>query len=641
MAKRTAKSKPARHGGADLGRAALLVLAVLLVYARAPGLEFTSWDDDVNVTKNPGLNPASRESVLGYWRAPYCALYIPVTYTFLALEAGLSQTLGATPEQGHNPRIFHAGNLLLHALCVLLVYGLLLRLLERPSAALAGALLFALHPVQAESVAWVSETKGLLAALFGLSALYEFLRFREGRARSALHYALATLAFALALLAKPTAAALPLVAWLLDLRSSRRQAWRSAAALLPWLALAAALAVVTKRVQPDQVVLDVTPWSERPLVALDALGFYLTKVFWPVALGPDYGRFPARVVAAGVSGWLWILPLVLAALLVVLRRRLVLVAGGIFVAALLPVLGLVPFAYQYTSTVADRYVYLALLGPALALGAVVRRWPRRPVFAATGILLCVLGAASFRQTTHWRDDRTLFTHALHVNPTSIHAHNHLGLQAAIASDWETAIAHYARALETRPDFAPAWTNRGGALLRLGRVEEAIADCKRATEIASGYAEAHFRLAAALAAAGRGREAAAELATAHRLEPDDPDINFNLGTHFLSQGEVDRAEPFLRRAIESDPRFFEAHTQLAACLWQQGKLAEAAQQYRIALRIEPRSFETHRDLGKLLMTAGDAEGAWRHWREALALRPDDEEVRGYLDRLSPRGEAAGR
>lgn len=607
---------------------ALLVALVLGVYARSVGFELTSWDDDVHLTANPRLAP-TLASAAGFWAAPYSGLYIPLTYTAYVAEAGLAQALTGDPL---DPGVFHAGCVLLHAAAACLALALLHAVTGRLVPAVLGAALWAVHPLQVESVAWVSETKGLLAAVLMLTALLSYLRFRDGAAgRRA--YALATACFVLALLAKPVALVTPLLAAILDAGMRRRPpraAWRP---LVPWLALAAAFALLTKALQPDHMVMDVTPAAARPLVALDALGFYLAKSVWPSGLAIDYGRSPSFVRAQPVGGGLWLVALLAAAAGAAPRLRRPLGVPLLwFAAALSPVLGLVPFGYQYTSTVADRYAYVALLGPAMAAAFVLVRFPGRTgrVVAAAAIVL--LAQASLRQANAWRSSGTLYAAALAVNPGSIHANNNLGLLALEEGRVPEALARFDRALATRDDYVPAIVNRAKALRLLGREDEAVAAATRAVEMAPGFVLARVEAAAAFLATGREDEAVAHLHAAFAVQPDDPDVNVSLARFALSRGEAAVAEQHLRRALAADPGFAEAHRELGACLWQLGDESGAAAAYEAALRADPRSFEAHRDLGKLLMNRGDAAGAAAHWREAAAIRPGDAEVRAYLERL---------
>ena len=323
----------------------LVVLAVALAFGSLCSAEFTWWDDAATVHHNDRLNPPTLGGTAYYWTHAADGLWVPITYTAWAGLAALARldTPGADGI-ALNPWVFHGANVLVHVLAALAVLGLLRRLTKSDVAACAGTLLFALHPVQVEAVAWVSGMKDVLAGGLGLAALLCYVEAagrqrRDGR----LWYALATLAFVAAMLAKPSAATVPLLAatidWFLLRRPLRRVAWAAG----PWLVLAVPVLVVARLAQGVESVANVALWA-RPLVMGDSLAFYLYKLVWPLHLGVDYGRRPAvllaagrvdlrrRARAAGAGG---------GAVVLGRRRRPWLLTGGLlFVAALLPVSGL-------------------------------------------------------------------------------------------------------------------------------------------------------------------------------------------------------------------------------------------------------------------------------------------------------------
>ena len=333
------------------------------------------------------------------------------------------------------PAYFHAGNLALHIACVLLAFILLRRILARgagrqgetppgrgsavrDAAACGGALLFGLHPLQVESVAWISEARGLLCGVFAIVALWQYVEYSEfsrSRRPRMVHYVVATGAFLLALLSKPTAVAVPLVAGVLELGLWRRPFGRVFWPLAPWLAAAAVVAVGTRSLQSESLLPWVPPLPVRPLVAADALQHDLVTLVAPLWLTPDYGRSPRWLMD---QGWISLAgaPVLLAVLLALTglgrSRRVWWTFAAVFVAWLVPVLGLVPFHFQRISTVADRYLYLALLGPAAAWAWWLSRCPIRWVFRANLALIVSLGWMSFIQASYWRNDRTLFARRL-------------------------------------------------------------------------------------------------------------------------------------------------------------------------------------------------------------------------------------
>ena len=398
--------------------AALLALALTLaVFHQVGQFQYVDWDDTLHVCGNPYLDPVSVAHVLHFWLKPYHSLFIPVSYTaysLLALIARQPIPLPA-PEGGttlYDPRVFHIASLALHLVNVLLVFGLLRRIVKNSWAAFGGTLLFALHPAQVESVAWISELRGLLGSCFALLSLTLSLRSAltpadpEEAARRRWLYAGALACFVLALLSKPSTVVTPLFAVLLDAVVARRGLRPILRTLPGWGIAALGCIVMTHSVQhvPADLVM---PWWQRPFIAGDALAFSLAETLLPLHLGIDYGRSPLFVMDHPWGYATWLVPFGLGLLLWRLRRRFPMLGLGglLFVAGLLPTLGFVPFLFQTYSTVADRYLYLALLGPSLMLAWALSQARGKAVPAVAAIVLLALTAKSMTLVPTWQRQR--------------------------------------------------------------------------------------------------------------------------------------------------------------------------------------------------------------------------------------------
>jgi hypothetical protein len=318
---------------------AVLAAAVLVVFGRTLRFPFLEWDDPTAVTRNPLLHPPSLENLVRIWTAPWSGLYVPASFTAWWVEMRVSLFLDAA--RAPDVRVFRAGLLLFHLLCAGVVLRILSRIVEDPRAALLGAVLFAVHPLQTESVAWITETRGVLAALLGFLALDVHLAGATSPGGPALarHHLPSAVLFALAVLAKPTAVAIPILAFLIDRFRLKLPLARVLPPVAVGLAIVAADVLLTRAQQAGASIRVESPLAGRPLVALDALGFYLGKLAWPFHLAADYGRRPDRLV----DPWLVALaPVALAGVLAALPgRRASLLALALFAAALSPVLGLV------------------------------------------------------------------------------------------------------------------------------------------------------------------------------------------------------------------------------------------------------------------------------------------------------------
>lgn len=461
----------------------LIVLCILAAMGNLATNEFSSWDDQYNIWQNPRLNPPTIASLADYWKAPALGLYIPLTYTvwgILACTARLS-----TPDaQGItlNPWVFHSANLAFHMLSALVVFGIIRRLYCDRAAACVGALVFALHPVQVEPVAWAAGLKDVLCGMLTLLAVWQYLIFAQEPALR-WRYALATIAFVLAMLAKPTALVAPLIVFAMDRWLLGRPIRKIMPVLLPWAALSLVCAIVGRIAQPAIGVAPAPLWA-RPLIACDALAFYLYKLLWPAELAIDYGHRPAAVMGRWWFYLTWIIPLGLAAVLTAKRRRYaeLFVATVVFAAGVMPVLGFVTFLFQQFSTTADHYLYISMLGPALAAAWAVKRFNRTIALGLASVVLILFGARSFDQGRYWYDDVELFSHTLRINPRSFMAMNNLGRTYQLRGDPDRAEPLLKKAIELWNDYPEPHLNLAELYQTRGQLGKTVYHLKRAAEI---------------------------------------------------------------------------------------------------------------------------------------------------------------
>ncbi|TAK93880.1 MAG: tetratricopeptide repeat protein, partial [Verrucomicrobia bacterium] len=477
--------------------ACLLVAGVFIAFQPAGNAGFI-WDDDRYVTHNPLLTSPD-----GWWRIWFSfdspSQYFPLTYSLLRVEHGF---------WGLDAAGYHWTNLLLHAVNA----GLLWKFLERLAVPAAGfaAALFALHPVQVETVAWIAEQKNLLSLLFSLLALHAWLSFLRDQTGGWRNYTRALIYFALALFAKTTACtltiALLLVCWW-ERKPIHRQRWIQVA---PFFAAGLLMGLVTiwweRFHQGTEGKLFHLGLVERVLLASRAMWFYLGKLLWPANLIFSYPKWTIQTSA--LSAWLWLVAGVLAAAFIcALRRRMgrgLAVAAIFFVATLSPLLGFVMlYTFRYTF-VADHYQYVACIGP-LALAAAVwkffcERWGRRgrwlQIFGAAGII-ALLATLTWRQCGMYRDAETLWRATLARNPGSSLAHNNLGTLLMRSGRTDEAIPHFEAALAAQPDYAVACHNLGRALAEKGLLDAAIARFEQAVRLDPEYPSPRINLGNAL------------------------------------------------------------------------------------------------------------------------------------------------
>ncbi|HEY3331110.1 MAG TPA: tetratricopeptide repeat protein [Capsulimonadaceae bacterium] len=494
----------------------IVIVACLLVYGKSVHYDFVLFDDASHTYDNHYLNPLTWSSFVHIWTNVYDRLYIPLSYTVYGALVWIGHVLGGpdVSDTGAtiNPHVFHAANVLLHSANSVLVYCILQLFTKRSGASLLGALVFTLHPLQVESVGWVSELRGLLSATCGLSAVLVYLR----RAHK-WYYMLVSVLMVAALLAKPSAVAFPIIAVIIDAAINKR-AWREYALhALPWVAAAIAIAWLTggQRSQGNYAL--VAPW-QRTFVAADAIVFYFSKLLWPGGLAVDYGRTPQIALADRRVFIEWAIPPIIAAICWLYRKSAAWLAVGSLVAlaALLPVLGLVPFTFQYYSTVADRYAYVAMLGPAIAVASLVARRPRWE--AGAMVIVMALAIVSAQRCTVWTYTNTLMAAQMRVNSRSVFAHDAYGHIAERRGDYATALGEYRAVIAERVDLASGHYNAGRCLEALRDNQHAESEYITAIQMDPSYAPAHYRLGKLLVGLGRIKESDREQHRAVELDP---------------------------------------------------------------------------------------------------------------------------
>jgi tetratricopeptide (TPR) repeat protein len=615
---------------------ACLLFAAAIVYLPILRAGFIM-DDDAMLTDNPLI--AAADGIRRFWYTAQPANFFgPVTATTLWVEWRL---------WGLNPLGYHVTNLAFHCAEVLLLFGILRRL--RMPGAWLGALLFAVHPLNVETVAWVAQRKNLVAMLFFLVSIRFFLGAglaspipdcngpgsRAPVPANGGSYALSLFAFVLAMLGKGSVAPLPLV--LLGLIAwHRRPALRDMARLAPFFAVAAGVAVLdvwTQRLGSLDTI-RTAGFAERLLGAGAAVWFYLGKALWPSNLIFVYPQW--RIVS---TSFLWWLPLAaavaLTAILWVARRgwgRSTLYAWGYFCAMLTPVLGFADVYFMRYSLVADHYAHLALIGVvswAAAMGALAwrrasdaarRRW-RAPAAIAVAAVIVALGAGTWRQCRTYRDSLTLYRVTLEANQDCWMAHNNLAVELAkIPGRMPDAIAHYEKALRLNPDYAEAHYNLGIALDAEGRTEEAIARFEEALRLNLDLADAHKRLGSLFYKTGRLPEAISEDEAAVRLQPAQAKVHVDLGLALAAAGQTSEAIAQYEAALRLNPGLAEAAFYQGVSFGQAHRLSDAIASYERALAIRPEYDVAQNNLAVAFCNSGKVEAAVPHYEEAIRINP---------------------
>jgi tetratricopeptide (TPR) repeat protein len=625
-----------------------VVVVTFLAFAPAPHNQFVDWDDVDNFTGNPSYRGLGWTQLKWMWTSALLGHYVPVTWMSLGMDYLV---------WGMNPAGYHLTSLLLHCAGAAVFALVALRLLSapgvaadgehalaRPLAAAFAALLFAVHPLRAESVAWVTERRDVLSGLFFLLAIWAYLRDADVAPAAGSHwrmwYWVSLGCFVLALLAKAITVTLPLVLIVLDVYPLRQLGqpaggWWSPAARRRWaekvpFVLASAVVVaIAFRVAPSMMGMARIGVVERLAISAYGLVFHLWKTILPLGLAPFYA-LKTPVVPVSMPYLLCALVVgTITVLAVFWRRRWPALTAGwlVYVVTLLPVSGIFQNGPQIT---ADRYSYLPSLAVAViaAAGTLVawrawrQRWRRATflVVPAVGALtLTILSALTWMQVGIWRDTERLWTYTVAVAPSS-EAYEHLGYLRRQQRRWDEMNDYYRRAAALRPDSIDVQVNWGIALVQAGRLGEAIEHFRDALRIEPGSATPHYHWGNALLSAGSSEEAIVHFREAVRADPAAADAYNNWGRALAQQGKWQEAIAQYREALRIRPHSV-PHYNWGNAAFAAGALEEAIQHYREAIRIDPNAAEVYNNWGRALAQQGKWEEAIVRYREALRIRPD--------------------
>ena len=615
-------------------QALIIVAAVLWIYWPAFHGGWL-WDDDLYITDNPLVRDPAR--LWKAWFEPGSFIeYYPIQETVQWAQWQLwgMDTLG-----------YHLTNVFLHILSALLVW----RLLSKFGLRLAwlGGLIFAIHPVQVESVAWIAELKNALSLPPFLLAMCAWIDFEErGKARD---YWQALGLFLVAMLCKITMAPFPLIILLNAWWKRGRIGWREVGTSLPFWLISLLLGFITiwagqiyeshGHTDPNEVLLG--GLLSRLACAGLSLSFYFSKCFLPVHLMPIYPQWQVAFptldqflpwpVLGGLIYWLW-------------TKRLdwgrhALLGLGFFFILLAPFLGFKSISYMSFTWVMDHFLYLPIIGliglVVVALGQIEVLLPPSFRNVALFIAFSVTALMAFQSRDYaalYTDSETLWTYEVQNNPDAYLAQNNLGNALVKTGRISEGIDHFEASVRLQPNYAEAHNNMGIALFQMGQVPQAIEQFGQALQIRPEFAEAHSSLGIALQQTGHVPEAILQFEQALQIKPDYADAHNNLGNVLLQVGRMPEATEQYREALRLMPDNAKAHFNLGNALQQTGQLSEAIAQFDQALQIDPNYVEAHNNLGGTLLQAGHPQEAIDQFEQALRIDPTYAAARSNLAKL---------
>ena len=645
MARQERRLSKERPGLSTVLSCLALAGLVLAVYGQTLSHGFVTFDDPVYVSDNPAV--AAGLSWEGFkWAFSFQgrSYWHPLTWLSFQFDASL---------WGPSAWGFHLGNLALHLGVVLCLFLFLARTTGERWASLFAAALMAVHPMHAESVAWITERKDVLSGLFWMLTLLAYARYAERP--SAGRMALVLAGLCLGLMSKPVLVALPFVMFLADFWPLRRLDLDEPARPAPrgrlemarpgrdagqvtvfklvtekiWLVLPCAAASALVLLSHPGEGFGGAPVSLGLKLSNALVGYwwYLAKFFWPSGLIVHY-PFPAAVAAwkailAGLG-----LAAVTAWVLAGGRRRPHLAVGWFwFLVTLMPMLNVFGLGLRYAT--ADRFAYIPYMGLYLALSfeaarlITALRMKRAVVLVLAGLALAPLALAGVRQAGYWKDSRTLYDRALSVDPENWFARDGLG-GALLLDGGESlplALENLQEAVRLNPTYPEARHNLGRALLALGRPRESLGAFQEAVRLRPTFALAHASWAEALNRLGLPLEAVEHAHTALKLNPGLAEAENAWGLALARLGKPEEALPHFQSALALKPKLAEAQVHWGAALNQLGKPEEAVPHFQAALALRPEMAEAMNNLGNSYLRLNRLDEAAAQYREAVRLKPD--------------------
>ena len=616
-----------------------LILTTLAVYWQMLDHGFVYFDDIEYITQNWHIKAGlTSESVTWAFTSSHAANWHPITWLTHIVDY---QFYGLTPS-GHL-----LTNLLIHIANALLLFIVLLRMTGAAWQSGFVAALFALHPLNVESVAWVSERKNVLSTFFWLLTMWAYIRYVEKPTVG--KYGWVALFLALGLMSKPMLVTLPFVLLLLDYWPLSR--WKPAnqneislveqtgsqvslssliQEKIPLLVLVVGTSITTFMVQKIGGAVksvEAFPIQERAINAFVSYLSYLQKMVWPSGLSVFYPH-PENALPVW-KGLVSVLLLLFLTILVIRKARSTPYLGVgwfWFLGTLIPVIGLVQVGEQ---AMADRYAYVPLIGIfiiiAWGLPDLLAKWNHKekiPVIFAG--LLIPLMVVTWMQVGHWKDGVTLWKHAIKVQsniyPEFARAYNNLGFALKREGRFADAITQYKTAIKVNPDFSKPYNNLGSVLRSVNRHDEAIVYFKEAIRVKPDNSLAYSNLGSAMLQKGEMEEAIIHFRQSIKINPDNALAYSNLGTTLAKKGELDAAIIQFKEAIRINPGLAMPHANLGMALAQNRETQEAIVHFRKAIEINPDHALAHFSLGNALFQKGETQEAIIHLREAVRLNP---------------------
>jgi len=613
----------------------ILFIMTFAVYLQVVNHDFINFDDDIYVTDNfrviKGISLSNILWAFNLTERPDTPYWHPLSWLSHMLDCQLF---------GLNAGMHHMTSLLLHAVNSLLLFYILSSATGDLLRSAFVAALFALHPVNVDSVAWIAERKNVLSTFFWMLTMLSYVFYT--RRPDIIRYFVSILFFVLGLLSKPMLVTLPFVLLLFDYwplerfelkRSGLHKILYLVLEKLPFFIISAYsvyISTVSLKLTRNIISTDYVPMRLRLENAIVSYATYIGKMVWPSELSVYY-PFPASIAIWKIFASLILLISVTIFVMFKMRRFRYVGTGWFwFVGTLVPVSGVVQCGLW--PEMADRWAYIPYIGLFVIISwggyELLNKYRLNNILAAaTSItILFALSTATYIQLKYWQDSKSLYKHALEVAPVNPVILNNMGNALAKECKFIDAVGYYKEALLLKPDYANAHSNLATAFYKLGRIDDSIRYYSEALRYMPNFYKVHNNFGSVLFELGKDKDAMFHFLEALRINPDYSGAHYNLGLLLFRQGRIEQAVSHYARAVSLNPYYAEAHNNLGLAYNKLGRTGYAVKHYNEALRLDPNMAEAHMNLGVTLFYAGDYNKALSHLRRAAEINPGDANTR---------------
>ncbi|MGV7221343.1 MAG: tetratricopeptide repeat protein [Nitrospinales bacterium] len=662
----------------------VLTITIFVIYWQTLNHDFTNYDDDLYVTANQHIQDGfTLKSITWAFTSTYASNWHPLT----SLSHMLDFRLYDLDPGGH-----HLTNMLFHVINALLLFTILSKMTGALWQSGFVAVMFAVHPLNVESVAWISERKNLLSSFFWLLTMWAYLRYTTKATIG--KYLIALVLFTLGLMAKPMLVTLPFVLLMLDfwplkrLRTSNKNEGLEEKNKLtqtkdlshlilekiPFLVITIASCIVTFSAQKGGGGLQSTeifPFKARLINALVSYIEYLEKIIWPKSLVVLYPH-PGSTLAIWKGVVCAIALIIVSTIAIKMIKKAPYFAVGWFwyLGTMIPVIGIIQVGVQ---SMADRYAYIPLIGIFIAVGWGLPellqryRWKKIALTLAMGIIIPALTFTAWTQAGHWKDSITLFKHnvnnvytelpgltyahlnlghalgelnkvdesiihfkeAIRLNPKHVEAYNNLGIALSKKGELDAARANFKIALKFKPNHAPAYNNLGMILTQMNDYDQAIFNFKEAIKLQSNFAIAHNNLGNALRHKKNYKEAAIHYKEAIKYKHDFEEPFSNLGNILIRQRKFDEATSYLNKALMINPQNAYTRYNLGLAFQNQGHFNEAQTEFQKVIKLKPKFAKAYNGIGEIQLAARKPKDAINYFNNAIISDPTNAKANNNL------------